>query len=118
MPAQVLAPGVTAAVSSDIVVTTPNKTIAMYRSIDDYIMLEDNSGPLLQESGDELLLETQGGDSMPYNDHLEIMIKDPNGAYNSTGMWLRSTEPFKELGPGTWQVRRPVVSIPIGVQVD
>lgn len=118
MPTQVLAPGTTAGVSSDIVVTTPNKTVALYRPIDDYIMLEDNSGPLLMEDGNELLLETQSGDAIPFRDMLEIMIKDPNGAYNPTGMWLRSYEPFKELGPGTWQVRRPVTSIPIGVQVD
>jgi hypothetical protein len=119
MPASVLSPGTTAASSSDIVVTTPNKTVALYRSLDDGLLLEGGvTDELLIQDGTSLLLEQQAGDAVSLYDEFPIYIKDPLGGYNPAGISLRSYEPFKELGPGTWQVRRLGTTAEVGVQVD
>ena len=117
MPTQVLAPGTTAASSSDITVTS-SATVAMYRPLDDSLLLEDGLGDLLTEGGDVILFETQSGDACPINDYCEIMLKDPVGTYGPTGKFLYSHEPYAVLGPGVWRVDRPAVSIPIGIQQD
>lgn len=118
MPSQVLAAGTTAASSSDITVTSYT-TVALFRPIDDNLILEeDPDADLLLEDGSILLLEEQGGDSIAISDYLEIKIKDPNGAYNPTGIFLKSHQPAMILGPGVWRVDRPVTTTPIGVQTD
>ena len=119
MPTEILAPGTSAASSSDVVVTTPNKTVALYRALDDGLLLEDASVlELLLEDDTTLLLEQQAGDTVSLYDEFPIYLKDPLGGYNPAGISLRSYEPFKELGPGTWQVRRLGTTAEVGVQVD
>lgn len=119
MPTQALAPTTAAGTSSDIAVTSPNKTVALYRAIDDGLELE---GPatdaLLLESGDKFLLEQQAGDVVDIHDKFPILLKDPNGAYNPTHLSLRSYRMFQELGPGTWQVQKPETAAAVGIQYD
>ena len=117
MPTSVLSPGTSAAPSSDITVTTIG-TISLYTELNDHFLLPDGTDFLLPDGSSLLLLPTQDGGDIAYGDFLELRIKDSLGQYQPTGKWLKSTVPVLEVGPGVWQVRRPVISSPVGVQVD
>jgi hypothetical protein len=119
MPTQSLAPVTAAGTSGDIAVTAPNnKTVALYRALDDGLQLEQNKFSLLLENGDLLLLEAQAGDTIEPGVAFPIYLKDPGGEYNKTHLQLSSELPLINLPAGTWQVRKPATTAKIGVQYD
>jgi hypothetical protein len=73
---------------------------------------------LLVDGVSKLLLVAQSGDTIPSGVTCKINLKDPNGEYRHSGLILRGSIPFQELGPGIWQVEKPVTSIKIGVQSE
>jgi hypothetical protein len=113
MPTQSLAPVTAAGTSGDIAVTAPNnKTVALYRALDDGLQLEQNKFSLLLENGDLLLLEAQAGDTIEPGVAFPIYLK------NKTHLQLSSELPLINLPAGTWQVRKPATTAKIGVQYD
>ncbi len=122
MPIKILAPGTTAATSSDVVIVPGETgTVSLYTSLNDALMLPQANGGgflLLPDGSSKLLLPSQVGGDIDHKVRFQITLKDPLGTYQPSGLQLRSTEPFKELGPGTWQVGRPAIDIAIGVQKD
>jgi hypothetical protein len=119
MPTAALAPTKAAGSTSDIAVTSPNKTVALYQALNDAIQLEESIDQLLLESGDLLLLESQAGDAFgDITKHFPIFLKDPLGGYNRTHLQLTSAEPFISLPAGTWQVQKPATDEAVGIQYD
>ncbi len=123
MVTQVLAPTTSAAVASDVTVTTGStNTVALYGSVDDNLKLSAD-GPLygnllLVDGVSVLLLAVQAGDVIPHDLVCNINLKDPIGEYHHSGLILKGSHPFQELGPGIWQVKKPETSIKIGVQSE
>ncbi len=122
MPSEILAPGKTVGVSSDVAIAAGSTgTVALYTALNDHLELPQANGGgafLLPDGVSTLLLPNQVGGDIPHTLRFPINLKDPLGSYQPSGLQLRSTEPFKELGPGTWQVARPVTTVAIGVQKD
>jgi hypothetical protein len=119
MVAQVLAPATAAGKSSDVTVTAGStNTVALYGTVDDSLSLVAAGDLLLVDGVSKLLLVAQSGDNIPSGVTCKINLKDPNGEYRHSGLILRGSIPFQELGPGIWQVEKPVTSIKIGVQSE
>ncbi len=119
MPSEILAPGKSAAVSSDVTIAaSATGTVAIYTALNDKLDLPSGGSLLLPDGVSFFLLPDQKGGDIPHDLRFPINLKDPLGTYGPTGLQLRSTEPFKVLGPGTWQVERPVTDVSIGVQSD
>jgi hypothetical protein len=124
MPTEILAPTTAAGASSDVVVADGStKTVSLYTSLDDNLLLPDgpptwNGNFLLPDGSSLLLLPSQVGDVVGPSEFFEITYKDPLAVYNPSGMFLRGTEPFKTLGPGTWQVKKPVTQALVGLQYN
>jgi len=119
MVAQVLAPATAAGKSSDVTVAAGStNTVALYGTVDDYLSLVQLGDLFLVDGASKLLLVTQSGDTIPSGVTCKINLKDPNGEYRHSGLILRGSIPFQELGPGIWQVEKPLTSIKIGVQSE
>ena len=119
MVAQVLAPTTAAGTSSDVTVAAGStNTVALYGTVDDNLKLVAGGDLLLVDGVSKLLLVAQSGDVIPSGVTCKINLKDPIGEYRHSGLILRGSIPFQELGPGIWQVEKPVTSIKIGVQSE
>ncbi len=123
MVTQVLAPTTSAGESSDVTVAVGStNTVALYGSVDDNLKLSAIGslfGDLLLVDGvSVLLLAAQAGDVIPHDLVCNINLKDPIGEYHHSGLILKGSIPFKTLGPGIWQVKKPETSIKIGVQSE
>jgi len=121
MPSSVLTPQTAAGESSDITIAAGSTgTVALYTALDDALLLPDIQGGyfLLPDGVSHLLLPDQEGGDLSPTDAFEIWIKDPLGTYNPTGLWLRSYESMKTLGPGVYQVRKPATAKAVGISAD
>ncbi len=123
MVTQVLAPTTSAAKSSDVTVAVGStNTVALYGSIDDNLKLSAD-GPLygdllLVDGASVLLLAVQAGDVIPHDVVANINLKDPIGEFHHSGLILKGSKLFQELGPGIWQVEKFETSVKIGAQSE
>jgi len=121
MPAQILAPGTTAALSTDVTIAAGSTgTVALFTAQNDGLDLPVANGGgnfLLPDGVSKLLLAQQLGGGIPHTTHCPINLKDPDGNYGPSGLQLTGLELFKVLGPGVWQVERPA-GVALGVQSD
>lgn len=121
MVSQVLAPATAAGVSSDVTVAAGStNTVAMYTSLNDDFLLPIGSEShfLLPDGVSVLLLPSQAGGGFRSDEVCLIELKDPVGTYGPSGMILKSSEPFKTLGPGIWRVSKPVTTSAVGIQSE
>ena len=121
MPSSILAPTALAGTSTDITITAGStNTVAMYQGLStDIFMLPSGTDAFLLPGGaDNLLLSPQASKKMNKDDYGIIQLKDPDGEYFNSGMYLRHNGRFKTLGPGVWRVSKPVTTREIGFQSE
>ena len=121
MPIQILSPGTDAAVSTEVdIVPGATGMVSLYTELNDGLTLPQANGGgfFLLPNGDKLLLPSQAGGDIDHKLRFPIELKDPLGLFQPSGLQLRSTEPFRTLGPGKWRVRRPPIDDPIGFAKD
>ena len=119
MPSEILAPGKSAAVSSDVTIAaSATGTVAIYTALNDKFDLPSGGSLLLPDGVSFFLLPDQKGGDIPHDLRFPINLKDPLGTYGPSGLQLTGSGPFKTLGPGVWQVARPELDISMGIQSD
>lgn len=121
MPTQILAPTALAGTSTDVtVVAGSTNTVAMFQGLAVEIFLLPNGVDafLLPGGTDNLLLPQQIDNVLDKREYASIQLKDPDGGYFDSGMYLRHNALFKTLGPGVWRIKKPATYREVGFQSE
>jgi hypothetical protein len=121
MVSAVLTPRQVAGNSTDVTVAVgATNTVAMYQgtSVDNLLLPNGVDNFLLPGGSDFLLLSPQGDNILSKLDWVDIQLKDPDGAYQSSGLTLRHNARWKTLGPGVWRLAKPATPNEVGLQSE